>query len=174
MSSRRRLDDHLLVALDRVGLLGRDEGRADIGEVGAEHARGADRRGRCRSRPTARSGRRTIARVSATKANGEIAPAWPPAPAATRIRPSAPFSIALWANFWLITSWSTMPPQPCTAWLRSSRAPSEVMMHRHLVLLAELHVVIEPVVGLVHDLVDRERRRRLVGMRACRRRRALP
>src|SRR5437899_3101251 len=32
-------------------------------------------------------------RVSATKANGDITPAWPPAPADTRIRPSAPFSI---------------------------------------------------------------------------------
>ncbi|MET3366253.1 hypothetical protein ABIF60_007648 [Bradyrhizobium japonicum] len=38
--------------------------------------------------------------------------------------------------------------------------------HRHLVLGAELHVVVETVVRLVHDLVDRERRRGLVGMRA--------
>ena len=29
--------------------------------------------------------------------------------------PSAPFSIALCANFWLITSWKTMPPQRCAA-----------------------------------------------------------
>src|SRR5665213_1332527 len=43
-------------------------------------------------------------RVSATNANGDISPAWPPAPADTRIKPSAPFSTALWANFWLITS----------------------------------------------------------------------
>ena len=34
----------------------------------------------------------------------------PPAPEATRMRPSAPFSIALRANFWLITSCRTMPP----------------------------------------------------------------
>ncbi|KTT92442.1 hypothetical protein NS44R_14525, partial [Mammaliicoccus sciuri] len=37
--------------------------------------------------------------------------------------------------------------------------------HRHLVLLAKRHVVIEPVVRLVHDLVDRERRRRPLRMR---------
>src|SRR6266567_1831318 len=67
-------------------------------------------------------------RVSATKASGDITPAWPPAPADTRIRPSAPFSTALWANFWLITSWKTMQPQPWAAWLSSSRAPSEVII----------------------------------------------
>src|SRR5437763_12826058 len=38
--SRRR--DHLLVALDRIGFGGGDEGGADIGKVGAEYARGAD------------------------------------------------------------------------------------------------------------------------------------
>ncbi|MGY3224010.1 hypothetical protein ACVIM5_004617 [Bradyrhizobium sp. USDA 4512] len=37
--------------------------------------------------------------------------------------------------------------------------------HRHLVLLAKRHVVIEPVVRLVHDLVHRERRRRPLRMR---------
>lgn len=43
-------------------------------------------------------------------ANGEVVPAWPPAPAATAIRPSAPFSIAFLANLLLMTSCSTMPP----------------------------------------------------------------
>ena len=37
--------------------------------------------------------------------------------------------------------------------------------HRHLVLLAKREILIEPVVGLVHDLVHRERRRRPLGMR---------
>ena len=36
---------------------------------------------------------------------------------------------------------------------------------RHLVLDADFDVVLEAVVGLVHDLVDRERRRRPFGMR---------
>ena len=38
--------------------------------------------------------------------------------------------------------------------------------HRHLVLDAHLEVVLEPVVALVHDLVDGERRGRLIGVRA--------
>jgi len=37
--------------------------------------------------------------------------------------------------------------------------------HRHLVLLAQRQILIEPVVRTVHDLVDRERRRRPLGMR---------
>jgi hypothetical protein len=35
----------------------------------------------------------------------------------------------------------------------------------HLVLGAQQHVVVEPVIALVHDLVDGERCRRLVGVR---------
>jgi hypothetical protein len=57
-----------------------------------------------------------------------MVPAWPPAPAATGISPSAPFSIALRAKRSLMTSWSVMPPQAWTAVFRSSRAPSDVMM----------------------------------------------
>jgi hypothetical protein len=38
---------------------------------------------------------------------------------------------------------------------------------RHLVLGAHLHVVLQPVVALVHDLVDGEGRRGLVGVRRC-------
>jgi len=37
--------------------------------------------------------------------------------------------------------------------------------HRHLVLLAHRQILLEPVVRPVHDLVDRERRRRPLGMR---------
>ncbi len=66
-------------------------------------------------------------RSSCTMAKGERRPAWPPAPAATGIRPSAPFSTALWAKALVITSCSTTPPQPCTAALTSSRAPREVI-----------------------------------------------
>ena len=54
-------------------------------------------------------------------------PAWPPAPAATGMRPVAPFSIALCAKRLLMTSCSVIPPQFFTAWNTSSRAPSEVM-----------------------------------------------
>ena len=44
---------------------------------------------------------------------------------------------------------------------------------RHLVLGAHLHVVLEPVVALVHDLVDGERRGRSIGVRAVPRRQRL-
>ena len=37
--------------------------------------------------------------------------------------------------------------------------------HRHLVFLAERQIVIEPVVGLMHDLVHRKRRRQTIRMR---------
>src|SRR5438270_8921653 len=40
---------------------------------------------------------------------------------------SAPLSIAFLAKRSSITSWSVIPPQPCTASLSSTRAPSEVM-----------------------------------------------
>ena len=77
--------------------------------------------------PDSATGPSNHSRISCTMANGLLALAWPPAPAATGIRPSAPFSIALCANTLLMTSCSTTPPQPCTAWFTSSRAPSEVM-----------------------------------------------
>ena len=49
-------------------------------------------------------------RTSATSANGLSVPAWPPAPAHTRIKPSTPASIAFLAWRTLITSWKTSPP----------------------------------------------------------------
>ncbi len=66
-------------------------------------------------------------RISWISANGDSWPAWPPAPDATAIRPSAPFSMALRAKRSLMMSCITVPPQPCTAWLSSSRAPREVI-----------------------------------------------
>jgi len=71
---------------------------ADIGEVGAKHPHRADRNGRCRSRPTARSGHRTLPGLRherewrylsgvATRAGGY------------QDQAVAPFSIALCANF---------------------------------------------------------------------------
>jgi hypothetical protein len=69
-----------------------------------------------------------IRRTSAVSAKGERVPAWPPAPAATRISPSTPASSAFsaWRRF--VTSWKTTPPQSCTARTTASGARSEVMM----------------------------------------------
>ncbi len=53
------VDDRLLVAGGRVGFLGRDEGRADIGEVGARGLRGENGGRRSRSLLTGSGDRRT-------------------------------------------------------------------------------------------------------------------
>ena len=60
--------------------------------------------------PESTSGPSHHARISWSNANGERPPACPPAPAATAISPSAPFSIALCACSIEMTSCSTMPP----------------------------------------------------------------
>ena len=73
-------------------------------------------------------------RISCTKAKGLLTPAWPPAPAATAIRPSAPLVMAFWAKALLMMSCNTTPPQLCTAWFRSSRAPKLVMTRGTLYL----------------------------------------
>ena len=49
-------------------------------------------------------------RTSATRAKGLSAPAWPPAPAHTRISPSAPSASAFFAWRMLVMSWNTSPP----------------------------------------------------------------
>src|SRR3989344_3614805 len=52
-------------------------------------------------------------RISWMSANGLFTPAWPPAPAATAIRPSAPLSIALLgAHFFLCFGARRTPPPP--------------------------------------------------------------
>eukprot|EP00967_Tisochrysis_lutea_P145775 scaffold274111_cov36-Tisochrysis_lutea.AAC.3 len=77
--------------------------------------------------PESATGPSNHSRISATSAKGESVPAWPPAPAATAIRPSAPFWMAFLAKRLLMTSCSTRPPYECTAALTSSLAPSDVI-----------------------------------------------
>ena len=78
--------------------------------------------------PDSASGPSNQARISEISAKGDSVPACPPAPAATAISPSAPFSIALWAKRSLMMSCMVMPPHAWTASFRSSRAPREVMV----------------------------------------------
>jgi hypothetical protein len=49
-------------------------------------------------------------RISGSRAKGLSVPAWPPAPAQTRIRPSTPASMAFSAWRMVVTSWKTTPP----------------------------------------------------------------
>ena len=58
-----------------------------------------------------------------------------------------------------------MPPQSMRRLIEFFARAERGDDHRHLVLLAKREIMIEPVVRPVHDLVDRERRRRPLGMR---------
>jgi hypothetical protein len=54
-------------------------------------------------------------------------PEWPPPPAQIRIMPSTSAFAAFSACRTVVTSWKTMPPQPCTSCTISSGAPLMVM-----------------------------------------------
>ena len=73
------------------------------------------------------SGPSNQSRISWISAKGDSRPAWPPAPVATAMIPSAPFSTALRAKRSLMMSCRVIPPQPWTPWFTSTSAPSEVM-----------------------------------------------
>jgi hypothetical protein len=90
------VDDGLLVG-PRTGarLVRGDEGRADVGKS-APMACAARMAPPLAMEPDSASGPSNHWRISCISANGLFTPAWPPAPAATAIRPSAPFSMALW------------------------------------------------------------------------------
>ncbi len=151
------VDDRLLVGLLRARLVRGDERRADIGEVGAHGLRGQDGSAPMRSSPRVPAAPRTTVGFPGRARTGLLMPAWPPAPAATAIRPSAPFSMALWANLLLMMSCSTTPPPAVHGLVHVLARAQGRDDDRHLVLGADLHVVLQPVVALVHDLVDGER-----------------
>src|SRR3546814_686357 len=73
-----------------------------------------------------REGRRD--RIACPVGKVDWVSAGPPPPVSTGINPSSPVSTALRAKRSSMTSWGVMPPQLCTAWLSSSRAPSEGMV----------------------------------------------
>mmetsp|Transcript_5073 Transcript_5073/g.15026 ORF Transcript_5073/g.15026 Transcript_5073/m.15026 type:complete len:234 (-) Transcript_5073:858-1559(-) len=79
------------------------------------------------SAPDSATGPSNHSRTSLIKGKGLSVPAWPPAPQATRTRPSAPLATAFFAKAFVVTSWKTRPPYECTASLISGRAPSDVM-----------------------------------------------
>jgi hypothetical protein len=49
-------------------------------------------------------------RTAEMKANGDMKPVWPPAPAHTQASPSTPAATAFWASLRLTTSAMTVPP----------------------------------------------------------------
>ncbi|GCC46820.1 hypothetical protein chiPu_0030698, partial [Chiloscyllium punctatum] len=159
-----RIGDHALVAFDRIGLLGRDEGGADIGEVGADDARGANGAAvgdgaRQRDRPVEPLPRLRYERERRQRAGMA-------AGAGGDQNQAVGALLDRLVRELLIDHVVEHDAAPAVDGLvelltRAERGDD----HRHLVLLAKRHVVIEPVVRLVHDLVDRERRRRPLRMR---------
>ena len=164
MSSLVRGDDHLLVAVGRARLVGGDEGRADVAEVGAhrlrrEHAVAGGDRARQRERavePLAdlldQRDRVLDARVAAgarghrDQAVGALLD--------RLVREGVVDDVVQ----------HDAAPRVhgvVDVGARAQRRDDD----GHLVLRAHLHVVLEAVVALVHDLVDRERRGRRFGMR---------
>ena len=114
--------------------------------------------------PERASGPSKNARISCTSANGDRVPACPPAPAATAMSPSAPFSSA----FRVVHVDDVVQHDPAVALDRAVHVFAGAERRdddRHLVLHAHGQIVLEPVVRLVHDLVHRERRGRRFGMR---------
>jgi hypothetical protein len=92
-------------------------------------------------------------------ANGLFTLAWPPAPAATTIRPSAPFLDGLVGKHVVddvVQHHATPALHRAVDVLARAQAGDD---DRHLVLGAQGHVVLQPVVALVHDLVDGKRAR---------------
>ena len=104
------VDDHVLERGLRRALARRDEARAQIGEVGAEHARRRDMAAGRHPAGRAGSSSERTARISGISANGLSRPAWPPAPAHTAISPSTPGFGRFARVRMLMTSWKTSPP----------------------------------------------------------------
>ena len=106
--------------------------------------------------PARASGPSHQARISWTSAKGEVVPAWPPAPAATAISPSAPFSTAFRANRSLMMSCRVMPPPAVHGLVQVLPRPQRGDDHRHFPLGAGGKVGLQTVVGFVYDLVHRK------------------
>ena len=159
-----RRGNHTLVAFDGVGFLGRDESRADIGEVSAEYARRADgasiaHRPRQRNRsiePLPGFGnereRRQFAGVTARTGGDQNQAVGPLLDRLVRKL--------------LVDDVVKHDAAPAMRGLVQFLARTERGDdHRHLVLLAKGEIVIQPIVRFVHDLVHGERRRRTLRVR---------
>ncbi|QYU70903.1 isoleucine--tRNA ligase [Leptolyngbya sp. 15MV] len=159
------LDDALLVTLVGVRLLGRDEGAADIGEVGPQGLRGEDRvpvrdRARQRDQPVEpladflhqREGRLRARMATGTGGHGDeagraLVDRLPGEPVVDHVVEGDAAPVGHRLEHLLA---------------RAERGDD----HRHLPLLAHGHVLIEAGVRLVDDLVDREGRGGAIGIGA--------
>ena len=156
---RSRGRDHLLVALDRIGFGGGDEGGADIGKVGAQYARGADGAAVCNR---ARQRDRTVEPGPRLRHEGQRRNLASMAAGAGRDQDQTVGALfdRLVRKF-LVDHVVENDAAPAMRGLIEFLARAERGdHHRHLVLFTKRQILIEPVVRLVHDLVHRKRCRR--------------
>ncbi len=159
------LDDGLLVGLLRARLVRGDEGRADIGEVGAHGLRGQD--GATRG-DRARERQRAVEPLADFLDERERAL---DAGMAARARRHGDQAVGALLDGLVgelvvddvVQHHAAPAMHGLVHVLARAQAGDD---DRHLVLGAHLHVVLQPVVALVHDLVDGERRGGRLGMRA--------
>ena len=164
MSSAEDVSHHLLVGLNGIGFRRGDESRTDIGEIGTEDARRADGaavgdRTRQRDRsieplPCLRHERqgRDLAGMAAGAGGHQDQ--------------AVGALLDRLVRELLVDDVVKHDAAPAMRGLIEFFAGAERGDdHRHLVLLAERQILIEPVVGFMHDLVHRERRRQPLGMR---------
>ena len=159
----RARDDALLVGLRRARLVGGDEGRADVGQVRPHRLR---RQHRAALRDRARQRQRAVEPLADLLHQRERALDAGVAAGAGGHRDQAVGALLdRLAREGVVDDVVQHDAAPAVHRVIDVRARAQRRDHdRHLVPGAHRHVVLEPVVRLVHDLVDRERRRRLVGV----------
>ncbi len=158
-----RFDDALLVALGRVGFLAGDEARADIGEVGADGLRGQHRGA---VGDGAREQQAAVVELAhfGNQREGRQASGVPAGAGADQ---DQAVDARLQRALGMGDVGDVMEHQAAVALGRLHHVVGRAQrgdLDRHLVFLAEVDVVLQAVVGTVHDLVDGERRHLAVGM----------
>jgi hypothetical protein len=155
MSSAALVDDHLLVGVDRVRLARGDEGRADIGEIRTHHLRRADRPPVAIA-PESASGPSNHSRISLDQREGGERAGMPARAGGHRDQPVRALLDRL-AGEGEVDHVVHGDPAPAVDRLvhlrpRAERGDDD----RDAVLLAHGEILLQAIVGAVHDLVDGE------------------
>ncbi|MDT4817543.1 hypothetical protein FQZ97_506220 [compost metagenome] len=159
------LDDAAFVVLGGVGLFAGDEGRADVGEVGTHGLGGQDG---AAGGDGAGQGQGAIEPLAEFLDQRERAlhPGMATGPGGDGDQAVGAFLDGLAGERVVDHVMQDHAAVGMGRRIDVLAGPQRGDDDRHLVLHAERHVVLQAVVALVHDLVDRERRRRLVGVGA--------
>ena len=157
------IDDALLVGFSGVTFLAGGEARAEIGEVGAHRLR-CQHRGAVRDR--AREQDAAIVELAHFRYQGERRQR-AGMPARAVADQDQPVDARLQGALGMLHVGDVMEHQAAVAVGRRHDIIGRAQrgdLNRHLVFLAEVDVVLQPVVGAVHDLVDGKGRHLLVGI----------